>query len=134
MTAFDEAWNILKMRFKDYQGASADMQNDINFRYTGEEGNPAFPYYSRGMTSIGPLIADRLVHDKIQENIKQGKVGEQTTDALASKRPLFVPRFDPRAIHPKYTVADQSKLPHSMSDIYTDTPSINYYDPRNYGE
>ena len=133
MTAFNQAWDILKMRFRDFQGKAKGMQDDIKHRYAREKGNPRM-MPSHEQEIVNQSIVDRLVHDNMQENMQQGRVGEQTTDALASNKPLFVPRFDARAIHPKYTVADQSKLPHSMSDIYTDTPPINYYDPRNYGE
>ncbi len=133
MTVFEQAWNILKMRFQDYQDKAKNMKDDIDFRYAREEDNPKM-MPSHEQDTVNQTIVDRLVHDKMQENMQQGRVGEQTTDELASGKPLFVPRFDPRAIHPKYTVADQSKLPHSMSDIYTDTPPINYYDPRNYDE
>ncbi len=149
MTVFEQAWNILKMRFQDYQDKAKNMQNDIRIRYQKEKGDPSKiyphkPYMMSGhhmfhmpshqQDTVNQTIVDRLVHDKMQENMQQGKVGEQTTDELASDKPLFVPRFDARAIRPKYTVEDESELPYSMSDIYTDTPPINYYDPKNYDE
>jgi hypothetical protein len=91
---------------------------------------------SHEQDTVNQSIVDRLVHDNMQENMQQGRVGEQTTDALASDKPLFVPRFDARAIHPKFTVRQdiQDKMPYSMSDLYTDKPPINYYDPANYAE
>lgn len=133
MTVFEQAWNILKMRFQDYQDKAKNMKDDIDFRYAREEDNPRM-MPSREQDTVNQTIVDRLVHDKMQENMQQGRVGEQTTDALASGKPLFVPRFDARAIRPKYTVADESELPHPISDMYTDTPPINYYDPKNYDE
>ena len=47
-----------------------------------------------------------------------------------------MPRFDARAIDPRFTVRQdiQDKMPYSMSDLYTDKPPINYYDPANYAE
>ncbi len=97
-------------------------------------GHPMFHMPPHEQDTVNQTIVDRLVHDKMQENMQQGRVGEQTTDTLESGKPLFVPRFDARAIHPKYTVEDQSKLPYSMSDIYSNTPPNNYYDPKNYDE
>jgi len=133
MTAFEQAWNILKMRFQDYQDKAKNMKDDIDFRYAREHGDSNM-MPSHEQDTVNQTTVDRLVHDKMQENMQQGRVGEQTTDTLESGKPLFVPRFDARAIHPKYTVEDQSKLPYSMSDIYTDTPPNNYYDPKNYDE
>ena len=77
------------------------MQDDIKHRYAKEKkGNPRM-MPSHEQDTVNEFIVDRLVHDKMQENMQQGRVGEQTTDALASNKPLFVPRFDARAIHPK---------------------------------
>tara|TARA_R100001510_G_scaffold39620_1_gene36073 strand:- start:3118 stop:3597 length:480 start_codon:yes stop_codon:yes gene_type:complete len=135
MTAFNQAWDILKMRFRDFQDKAKGMQDDIKHRYAREKGNPRM-MPSHEQDTVNQSIVDRLVHDNMQENMQQGRVGEQTTDALASNRPLFVPRFDARAIHPKFTVRQdiQDKMPYSMSDLYTDKPPINYYDPANYAE
>lgn len=135
MTAFNQAWDILKMRFRDFQDKAKGMQDDIKHRYAREKGNPRM-MPSHEQDTVNQSIVDRLVHDNMQENMQQGRVGEQTTDALASNKPLFVPRFDARAIHPKFTVRQdiQDKMPYSMSDLYTDKPPINYYDPANYAE
>ena len=135
MTAFNQAWDILKMRFRDFQDKAKGMQDDIKHRYAREKGNPRM-MPSHEQDTVNQSIVDRLVHDNMQENMQQGRVGEQTTDALASDKPLFVPRFDARAIHPKFTVRQdiQDKMPYSMSDLYTDKPPINYYDPANYAE
>ena len=135
MTAFNQAWDILKMRFRDFQDKAKGMRDDIKHRYAREKGNPRM-MPSHEQDTVNQSIVDRLVHDNMQENMQQGRVGEQTTDALASNRPLFVPRFDARAIHPKFTVRQdiQDKLPYSFSDLYTDKPPINYYDPANYAE
>jgi hypothetical protein len=135
MTAFNQAWDILKMRFRDFQDRAKGMQDDIKNRYAKEKGNPRM-MPSHEQDTVNQSIVDRLVHDNMQENMQQGRVGEQTTDALASDKPLFVPRFDARAIHPKFTVRQdiQDKMPYSMSDLYTDKPPINYYDPANYAE
>ena len=123
------------MRFRDFQDKAKGMQDDIKHRYAREKGNPRM-MPSHEQDTVNQSIVDRLVHDNMQENMQQGRVGEQTTDALASNRPLFVPRFDARAIHPKFTVRQdiQDKMPYSMSDLYTDKPPINYYDPANYAE
>ncbi len=151
MTVFEQAWSILKMRFQDYQDKAKDMQNDIRIRYQKEKGDPSKihpikPHMLSGhpmfhmppheQDTVNQTIVDRLVHDKMQENMQQGRVGEQTTDALESGKPLFVPRFDARAIRPRFTVRQdiQDKMPYSMSDIYTDNPPINYFDPKNYDE
>jgi len=133
MTAFNQAWNILKMRFRDFQDKAKGMQDDIKYRYAREKGNPRM-MPSHEQETVNQSIVDRLVHDKMQENMQQGRVGEQTTDALASKKNLFVPRFDARAIHPKYTVRQdiQDEMPYSFSDLYTDKPPIKYFHPDNY--
>jgi len=135
MTAFNQAWDILKMRFRDFQEKAKGMQDDINYRYAREHGDSNM-MPSHEQDTVNQSIVDRLVHDNMQENMEQGKVGEQTTDALASGKPLFVPRFDARAIRPRFTVRQdiQDKMPYSMSDLYTDKPPINYYDPANYAE
>ena len=137
MTAFDEAWNILKMRFRDFQDKAKGMQDDIKHRYAREHSmgygdSNTMPPHEQDI--VNQTIVDRLVHDNMQENMQQGRVGEQTTDALASNRPLFVPRFDARAIHPKFTVRQdiQDKMPYSMSDLYTENPPIKYYNPEDY--
>ena len=137
MTAFDEAWNILKMRFRDFQDKAKGMQDDIKHRYAREhsmgygDSNTMPPHEQ---DTVNQSIVDRLVHDKMQENMQQGRVGEQTTDALASKNRLFVPRFDARAIDPRFTVRQdiQDKMPYSMSDLYTENPPIKYYNPEDY--
>jgi hypothetical protein len=135
MTAFNQAWNILKMRFRDFQDKAKRMQDDINYRYAREHGDSNM-MSSLEQDTVNEGIVDRLVHDKMQENMQQGRVGEKTTDALTSNRPLFVPRFDARAIDPRFTVRQdiQDKMPYSMSDLYTDKPPINYYNPANYAE
>lgn len=151
MTAFNQAWDILKMRFRDFKDKAKDMQNDIRIRYRKEKGDPRkiyprkpymmsghpmFDMPSREQDIVNQSIVDRLVHDKMQENMQQGRVGEQTTDALASKNRLFVPRFDARAIDPRFTVRQdiQDKMPYSMSDLYTENPPIKYYNPEDYAE
>tara|TARA_R100000231_G_C5314019_1_gene161340 strand:+ start:91 stop:570 length:480 start_codon:yes stop_codon:yes gene_type:complete len=133
MTAFDQAWNILKMRFRDFQDKAKGMQDDIKHRYAREKGNPRM-MSSLQQDTVNQSIVDRLVHDKMQENMQQGRVGEKTTDALASNRPLFVPRFDARAIDPRFTVRQdiQDKMPYSMSDLYTENPPIKFYNPEDY--
>jgi hypothetical protein len=133
MTAFDEAWNILKMRFRDFQDKAKGMQDDINYRYAREHGDSNM-MPSHEQNTVNQSIVDRLVHDNMRENMQQGRVGEQTTDALASGKPLFVPRFDARAIDPRFTVRQdiQDKMPYSMSDLYTENPSIKFYNPEDY--
>jgi len=137
MTAFDEAWNILKMRFRDFQDKAKGMQDDIKHRYAREHSmgygdSNTMPPHEQDI--VNQTIVDRLVHDNMQENMQQGRVGEQTTDALASKNRLFVPRFDARAIDPRFTVRQdiQDKMPYSMSDLYTENPPIKYYNPEDY--
>lgn len=128
MTAFNQAWNILKMRFRDFQDKAKGMQDDIKYRYAREHGDSnRMPSHEQKI--VNQSIVDRLVHDNMQENMQQGRVGEQTTDALASKNRLFVPRFDARAIDPRFTVRQdiQDKMPYSFKDLYTENPPSKYY-------
>ena len=114
MTAFNQAWDILKCALEIFK-VKQRMQDDIKHRYAKEKGNPRMmPSHEQDTVNEG--MVNRLVHDKMQENMQQGRVGEQTTDAQQVIA-LFVPGFDARAIHPKFTVRQdiQDKMPYSMS-------------------
>ena len=137
MTAFNQAWDILKMRFKDFQGKAKGMQDDIKHRYAKEHSmgygdSNTMPFHEQ--ETVNQSIVDRLVHDKMQENMQQGRVGEQTTDALASNKPLFVPRYDARTIDPRFTVRQdiQDEMPYSFRHLYTENPPVKLYNPEDY--
>ena len=101
MSAFDNAWNVLKMRFQDLKQARNRLEREVRRRHvesmkrrdaanTKFHGAPPTPQML-GQAGYPPTVTDKtkedimsyLVRQQMERNNEAGKIADDADDAFA---------------------------------------------------